>query len=129
MALNINNKEWKIEKVNEPKIKFKNKEFEYKCLISTQDKILDDLNKQYDLYINDLDEDKLDIKILFESCLNIILFTRNTPFFKNIDEITDTFKVIFNIYLKKIYIMSIKDENENKNEINNINENDKISHK
>ena len=125
LALNINNKEGKIEKVNEPKIKFKNKEFEYKCLISTQDKILDDLNKQYDIYINDLDEDKLDIKILFESCLNIILFTRNTAFFKDIDEITDTFKVIFNIYLKKIYIMSNKNENKN----NNINENDKINHK
>ena len=121
LAFTITNKG----KVIEPKIKYKNKDFEYKCLISTQDKILDDLNKQYELYINDLNEDKLDIKILLESCLNIILFTRNTEFFKDIDEIIDTFKVIFNVYLQKFYIISNKKENEN----NNINENDKVNHK
>ena len=125
LKLNIINKEGKIEKVIEPKIKYKNKAFEYQCLIFTQDKILEDLNKQYELFINDLNEDKLDIKILFESCLNIILFTRNTDFFQDIDDIIDTFKVIFNIYLEKFYTMNNKKENRNKIINKNIKENHK----
>ena len=66
---------------------------------------MEDLSKQYEIFINDLNEDKLDNKILFESCLNIILFTRNTDFFQDIDDIIDTFKVIFNVYLQKFYCM------------------------
>ena len=120
LKLNIVSKEG-AEKVIEPKIKFKNKVFEYQCLVSTQDKILEDLNKQYELYIIDLDEDKLNIQILFESCLNIILFTRNTDFFRDIDDIIDTFKVIFNVYLEKFYVIKKKHENDD----SNISENDK----
>ena len=120
LKLNIANKEGKVEKVIEPKIKFNNGEFEYQCLISTQDKILEELNRQYELYINDLDEEKLDTKILFESCLNISLFTRNTDFFQDIDDISDTFKIIFNVYLEKFCDMMKKniknDINEKKNE-------------
>jgi hypothetical protein len=109
LILNIYNKDNKVERTIEPKIKFNNGEFKYECLISTQDKILEDLNKQYENYISDLDENKLDNKILFESCLNIILFTRNTDFFQENDDIIDTFKVIFNVFLEKIYIMEKKD--------------------
>ena len=113
LVLNIYNKDNKVERTIEPKIKFNNGEFKYECLISTQDKILEDLNKQYENYISDLDENKLDNKILFESCLNIILFTRNTDFFQDNDDIIDTFKVIFNVFLEKIYIMEKKNENNN----------------
>ena len=85
----------------EPKIKFNNGEFEYECLISTQDKIQDDLHRQYEIFLKDLNEDNLNIKILFESCLNIILFLRNTCLDEMYD-IFDIFKVIFNVYLQKI---------------------------
>jgi hypothetical protein len=111
LKLNIINKDGKVEKTVEPKIKFNNGIFEYFCLISTQDKILEDLSKQYEIFINDLNEDKLDNKILFESCLNIILFTRNTDFFQDIDDIIDTFKVIFNVYLQKFYCMMKEEKN------------------
>ncbi len=110
LKLNIINKDGKIEKTIEPKIKFNNGKFQYFCLISTQEKILEDLNKQYELFINDLNEDKLDNKILFESCLNIVLFTRNTNFFQDLDDIIDTFKIIFNVYLQKFYFMINKEQ-------------------
>ena len=103
LQLIISNKEGKTERIIEPKIKFYNGEFEYQCLISTQEKILDDLHKQYELFITDLNEDKLNNKILFESCLNIILFIRNTTCFNEMADILDIFKVIFNVYLQKIY--------------------------
>ena len=120
LKLNILNKEGKIEKTIQPKIKFNNGNFQYECYIYNQDKILEDLNKQYELYSNnDLNEFKLDIKILFESCLNIVLFTRNTNFFEYNDDLTDTFKVIFNVYLQKIIDMNINNSNNNKEENNN----------
>ena len=124
LKFNITNKEGKIEKVIEPKIKFNNGEFEYQCLISTQDKILEDLNRQYELYITDLNENKLDNKILFESCLNVILFIRNTDFIQDIDDILDTYKAIFNVYLQKIYLINQKNSNNNVNN-NDIKENEK----
>ena len=111
LKINITNKEGKISRSIEPKIKFNNKNFQYRCLIATQDKILDDLNKQYEAYITDLSEYKLNNKVLFEACLNIILFTKNTNFFQDMDDISDTFKVIFNIYLEKIYLMNNNSDN------------------
>ena len=111
LKINLTNKEGKISRSIEPKIKFNNKNFQYRCLIATQDKILDDLNKQYEAYITDLNEYKLNNKVLFEACLNIILFTKNTNFFQDMDDISDTFKVIFNIYLEKIYLMNNNSDN------------------
>ena len=106
LKLNVPNKEGKLEKTIEPKIRFNNGSFKYECLIYTQDKILEDLNKQYEIYIKNLDEFKLNNKILFEACLNIVLFTRNTDFFADNDDLIDTFKVIFNVYLYKIINMN-----------------------
>ena len=122
LKLNVTNKDGQ-EKIIEPKIKFNNGNFQYECLISTQDKILEDLTKQYEIYITDLNEDKLDNKILFEACLNIILFTRNSNIFQDIYDIFDTLKIIFNINLKKFYsmekqksIISINNDENNKDE-------------
>ena len=99
-------------KILKPKIKFDDSKFKYECLIFTQEQILDDLGKIYDEYINDLDDSKLNnkinIKIIFEACLNILIFIRNTEDFKNKDDIIDTINIIFNIYLEKI-----RGENEN----------------
>ena len=112
LKLKIGNKEEKIEKIIEPKIRFSNGSFKYECLIYTQDKILEDLNKQYAIYSKNLDEFNLDNKILFEACLNIVLFTRNTNFFSNNDDLIDNFKIIFNVYLYKMINM-IKSTNNN----------------
>jgi hypothetical protein len=49
------------------------------------------------------------------------LFTRNTDFFRDIDDIIDTFKVIFNVYLEKFYVIKKKHEKDD----SNISENDK----
>jgi len=105
----LSNKEG-IEKNIQPKIKFNNGLFQYECYIYSQDKILDDLNKQYEIYSKNLDENKLNNKILFEACLNIVLFTRNTDFFSDNDDLIDAFKIIFNVYLFKI--MNTKMEND-----------------
>ena len=104
-----------IEKKIQPKIKFNNGAFQYECYIYSQDKILDDLNKQYEIYSKNLDENKLDNKILFEACLNIILFARNTNFFPDADDLFEVFKIIFNVYLFKI--MNTRIENESNTEI------------
>ena len=109
------NKETKTERIIEPKIKFNNGQFQYECFIYPQDKILEDLNNQYEIYSKNLDEVKLDNKILFEECLNIALFTRNTDFFEDNDDLIDTFKIIFNVYLFKIINMNNKDSNNNEN--------------
>ena len=120
LKLNILNKEGKTEKIIQPKIKFNNGKFQYECYIYNQDKILEDLNKQYELYSANLNEFKLDNKILFESCLNIVLFTRNTNFFEDNDDLIDTFKVIFNVYFQKIIDMN--KDTINTNESDNIKE-------
>ena len=96
----------------QPKIKFNNGIFQYECYIYSQDKILEDLNKQYLIYSKDLDENKLNNQILFEACLNIILFTRNTNFFEDNDDLIEAFKVIFNVYLFKIMNMNKKNNKE-----------------
>ena len=106
------NKEGTINKTMQPKIKFNNGIFQYECYIYSQDKILEDLNKQYLIYSKDLDENKLNNQILFEACLNIILFTRNTNFFEDNDDLIEAFKVIFNVYLFKIMNMNKKNNNE-----------------
>ena len=115
LKLKIGNKEEKIEKIIEPKIRFSNGSFKYECLIYTQDKILEDLNKQYAIYSKNLDESKLDNKILFEACLNIVLYTRNTNFFPDNDDLVDAFKVIFNVYLYKMMNMEIYNINNENN--------------
>ena len=101
----IINKETNSEKKIQPKIKYNSSTFQYECLIYPQDLILENLNKQYEIYSKNLDESLLDNKVLFEACLNIILFTRNTDFFSNNDDLNDAFKVIFNVYLYKIISM------------------------
>ena len=101
----IINKETNSEKKIQPKIKYNSSTFQYECLIYPQDLILENLNKQYEIYSKNLDESLLDNKVLFEACLNIILFTRNTNFFSNNDDLIDAFKVIFNVYLYKIISM------------------------
>ena len=100
------NKEANIEKKIQPKIKYNNGIFQYECFIYPQDLILENLNKQYEIYSKNLDESQLDNKVLFEACLNIILFMRNSDFFSNNDDLTDAFKVIFNVYFYKIINMN-----------------------
>ena len=100
------NKEANIEKNIQPKIKYNNGTFQYECNIYSQEVILEDLNKQYEIYSKNLDESLLDNKVLFEACLNIFLFTRNSDIFSNNDDLIDAFKVIFNVYLYKIMNMN-----------------------
>ena len=100
------NKEANIEKNIQPKIKYNNGTFQYECNIYSQEVILEDLNKQYEIYSKNLDESLLDNKVLFEACLNIFLYTRNSDIFSNSDDLIEAFKVIFNVYLYKIMNMN-----------------------
>ena len=115
LKFNTTNKEGALEKIIEPKIRFSSEKFHYECLIYPQDKILEDLNNQYAIYSKNLDESKLDNKILFEACLNIALYTRNTNFFPDNDDLVDAFKVIFNVYLYKMMNMEIYNINNENN--------------
>ena len=115
LKFNITNKEGAVEKIIEPKIRFSSEKFHYECLIYPQDKILEDLNNQYAIYSKNLDESKLDNKVLFEACLNIALYTRNTNFFPDNDDLVDAFKVIFNVYLYKMMNMEIYNINNENN--------------
>ena len=99
-------------KTLKPKIKYNGDKFKYECFVVSQEQILNDLGKLYDEYINELDDSKLDNKtnnkIIFEACLNILIFIRNSEDFKDKDDIIDAINIIFNIYLDKI-----QEENEN----------------
>ena len=99
-------------KTLKPKIKYNGDKFKYECFVVSQEQILNDLGKLYDDYINELDDSKLDNKtnnkIIFEACLNILIFIRNSKDFKDKDDIIDAINIIFNIYLDKI-----QEENEN----------------
>ena len=70
--------------------------------------MLCDLVEQYKEYIIDMDENKLKLKINLDSCLNILLFMRNSKRFIDEGDVIDTVKKIFYIFLNQIEIKNMK---------------------
>ena len=74
--------------------------------------MLEGLFKEYEKYIENLDDSKLDSKIILDSCLNIFIYMRNTLEFEGMDEIFDRLKIIFYIFVNRLFIIkSDKEKN------------------
>ena len=108
---NIKENELKIYSTNEnkkftiPKIVYNDEKFKYKCKFMSQAKILEILTNEYNkFYNNDFDEKKLNIENIFNSCLNIDIFTRSSEDFKDKNYIIYSLRCIFDVYINKLYI-------------------------
>ena len=97
------------EKIN-PKIRFNNGIHKIESVFISQKDMLDGLFKEYEKYIENLDDTKLDSKIILNSCLNIFIFMRNTPEFDGMDEIFDRLKIIFYIFVNRLFIIKCDKE-------------------
>ena len=86
----------------QPRIKFNNGIRPHESFFFSQRLMLSFLWEQYKNYIIDFDENKLKAKINLDACLNILLFMRNSKRFSNDDDVTDTVKNIFYIFLNQI---------------------------
>jgi hypothetical protein len=108
-----NNKEKLNNNINineymEPRIRFNNGIHRHESPILSQRNMLCDLVEQYKEYIIDMDENKLKLKINLDSCLNILLFMRNSKRFIDEGDVIDTVKKIFYIFLNQIEIKNMK---------------------
>jgi hypothetical protein len=87
----------------EPRIVYNDGTFMYKCKFKSQAKILSILNQQYNtFYSNQFDKNKLNIQDIFDACLNIDVYLRNSDDFKNEQFVIAQLQNIFNLYLNSI---------------------------
>ena len=92
------------DKYIEPRIRFNNGIHQQESNLFSQRIMIADLVKQYKNYIVNMDEAKLKIKANLDSCLNILIFMRNSKRFTDDGEIIDMVKKIFYIFLNQIDI-------------------------
>ena len=88
-----------------PKIRFYNGIHKIESVFMSQKDMLDGLFKEYEKYIENLDDTKLDSKIILDSCLNIFIYMRNTSEFESMDDIFDKLKIIFYIFVNRLFIL------------------------
>ena len=82
-----------------PKIIFlKNNKENIKCAFYSQKILLDILTKEYNDFLKHMDIKKLNMKIIFESCLNMFVFIRNNNNFNHYDEIWKMLENIFYLF-------------------------------
>ena len=93
-----------------PQIRFYNGIHKIESFFISQKDMLESLIKEYELYIENLDDSKLNSKIILDSCLNIFLYMRNTPEFEGMDDIFETLKTIFYIFLNRLFILKSQKE-------------------
>ena len=97
-----------------PKIRFKfgpEENEQYECFFLSQKSILEKLINEYKIYIENLDENKIGTQIMLEACLNIFIFMRNNEKFKSKDDIFDTLKSIFRIFINRLFMLKNIKEN------------------
>ena len=86
----------------QPKIKYNNNIFKIDSYFYSQTSLLTQLINAYNKFIVDLNEAHLAYKLLVDSCINILVFMRNSNDFKDKSEIKDTIETIFFLFLNKI---------------------------
>jgi len=97
-----------------PKIRFNNGIHKIESFFFKQKYLLDCLIKEYNKYIKDLDEKKLDTNVILDACLNIFIFMRNSEQFIEKDEIKNVVNNIFYIFMNQLYILNSNKSNNNK---------------
>ena len=88
----------KKQEINPKIIFFKNKKEIIKCKFYSQKVLLDKLTKEYNDYLKHIDIKKVNMKIIFESFLNIFLMIRNNNNFHHYDEIWKMLENIFDLF-------------------------------
>ena len=88
-----------------PKIRFNNGIHKFESFFVNQKVILESLNKEFDSYIKDLDNEKLGAKIILDACLNIFIFMRSNPHLRQKKEIFLVLKKIFYIFMNQLFIL------------------------
>ena len=84
-----------------PKIRYQNKNLKIETEFKSQLTIINCLIQIYNKFIIDLDEEKIDYKLVLDCCINVIVYMRNLRIFKDLEEITDVVEVIFYLILNK----------------------------
>ena len=111
---NINNYEVAVDDHSVlPKIRFNNGIHKIESLFYSQKLLLNYLILEYNKYIEDLDEKKLNNKLILDACLNIFIFMRNSKEFEEKDEIKEALKNIFYVFMNQLYILSSVNSNFN----------------
>ena len=88
----------------QPKIKFYNGIHKIDSFFYSQKLLLSSLVLEYKKYINDLNGNNLSLKIILDACLNILVFMRNSKFFNDKNDIIDTVKIIFYIFMNQFLL-------------------------
>ena len=94
-----------------PRIRFHNGIHKIESFFMSQKMMLDSLMKEYDKYIETLDNTKLTSKIILDACLNIFIYMRNNEEFEGMDDIYETLKSIFYIFMNQLFILKLEKEN------------------
>ena len=94
-----------------PQIRFYNGIHKIESLFLSQKDMLESLIKEYAKYIDTLDDSKLNSKIILDACLNIFIYMRNTEEFEGMDDIFETLKSIFYIFMNQLFILKSEKEN------------------
>ena len=95
-----------------PQIRFNNGIHKHQGLFYSQRILLDNLYKQFIEYIEDLDDNKLKVNTILDSCLNVFIFMRNHDEFRGKDDLFEILKCIFYIFMNQLYILKSIKENE-----------------
>ena len=84
-----------------PKIRYQNKNIKIETEFKNQLTMINNLVHVYNDFIIDLNEEKIDYKLVLDCCMNVIVYMRNLRIFKDLEEIADVVEVIFYLILNK----------------------------
>ncbi len=94
-----------------PRIRFNNGIHKIESFFLSQRILLENLYKEYNKYIEDLDDNKLSAKLILDACLNIFIFMRNQTEYEGKDDIFEVLQCIFYIFMNQLFILkSIKEK-------------------
>ena len=112
--INKTNKEEIITPNNEtiyPKIRFDNGVHRKESFFKSQKVLLMNLIQEYNKFMETLDITQLTSEFILDACLNVFIFLRNTKEFEGMDEILDTLKSIFYVFMNQLFILKKGKEN------------------
>ena len=85
-----------------PEIRFRNKRFNYVSIFYSQKMLLHNLNEEFEKYIKNIDDRKIISDFILNSCMNIILYLRNSIYFLNKEDIMRVVSYIFFLLMDKL---------------------------
>ena len=95
-----------------PKIRFNNGIHKIESNFFNQKSLMENLVNEFNKYIIDLDDNKLDAKFILDACLNVFIFMRNHEDFQKKDDIFEVLQCIFYIFMNQLFILRSKNKNQ-----------------